>query len=184
MTNNGRTILLKRKMTVRETLITIVIVVVFILVITLSGERDPVVDVRAGGIEIRAMYGTSVEFSDMTRLCLLDESMSEIGIGARTNGFAGFGGTLKGNFKSDNEDGMLIFVYKNSSPTIQIQRESGKDIYISLRDSEKTIMLYDEIESVFLGDNGVYAETAADDQAGSSKFRSRCAVRRDYLNQE
>ena len=62
-----------------------------------------------------------------------------------SNGYGGFGGSLKGYFKSDKLGEIVIFVHSQSSPTIRIERMGKKDIYISFRDSEKTEQLYLEL---------------------------------------
>lgn len=75
------------------------------------------------------MYGVEIDFSEILEISLIEESMSDIGIGIRSNGYGGFGGSLKGNFKSDSIGDTLLFVYAKSSPTIKIERANKKDIY-------------------------------------------------------
>lgn len=91
------------------------------------------------------MYGVEIDFSEIIDISLIEESMSDIGIGIRSNGYGGFGGSLKGNFKSDSIGDTLLFVYAKSSPTIKIERANKKDIYISFRNGEKTEELYTEL---------------------------------------
>lgn len=107
------------------------------------GEREPSVDVFDDGIRIRAMYGLSVDFSEITDIVLLDQSMREIGTGMRLNGYGG--AALKGHFTAG-----LLFVRPNSSPTIRIERRHGSDIFISFRDNLRTEMLYRELTLVML----------------------------------
>lgn len=91
------------------------------------------------------MYGLNIDFSEIANIFLIEKSMSDIGIGTRTNGYGGTGGALKGNFKSDTLGETLLFVQSKSSPTIKIERTNKKDVYISLRNSENTEQLYREL---------------------------------------
>lgn len=111
------------------------------------GEKDPDVSILDGSIQIRSMYGSDIYFSEITDITLIDKSARDIDFGTRTNGYGGFGGALKGNFKSDTLGETLIFVQSNSSPVIKIERTDKKDVYISLRDSESTEQLYRELIS-------------------------------------
>jgi hypothetical protein len=122
---------------------------IFVLVgiMYFQGSKEPIIKVRDNNIEIKAMYGENIEFSEINNISLIEKSMDDIGIGTRTNGYGGFDGTLKGNFDSDISGKTLLFVQANSSPTIKIDRKNKKDIYISFRNSEKTKQLYQELIS-------------------------------------
>ena len=172
--NNTYAIIINRKIT-KGVVAFIAITIAAVAVLNIYGEMDPAVNVKETRIEIKALYGANVDFEEIAGICLLEESMKDIGVGIRTNGFSGFGGALKGNFRAGDFGETLLFVYADSSPTIHIQRESGKDIFISFRDSARTVKLYDEIESAFINGDGIEAEV------GSSKCRSRCVIRYDYL---
>jgi hypothetical protein len=74
--------------------------------------------------------------------------MSDLGVDEKTNGYAA-GGTQKGYFRSDSLGKILLFVKSRSSPTIQIERISKEDIYISFPDGEKTRALYLELAEAF-----------------------------------
>jgi TRAP-type uncharacterized transport system substrate-binding protein len=91
------------------------------------------------------MYGFDIYFSEVVDVSLIEKSMNEIGTGIRTNGYGGFGGTLKGNFKSQTLGEIILFVQSKSSPTIKIERIGKKDVYISLSNSDSTIQLYREL---------------------------------------
>jgi hypothetical protein len=95
------------------------------------------------------MYGLNIDFTDITAISIIEESMSDIGVGRKANGYDGFGGALKGNFKSNNLGETLLFVQSKSSPTIRIERDSTKDIYISFRNTETTRTLYEEMTEAF-----------------------------------
>jgi len=111
------------------------------------GEKDPEVSIVDDGIQIKAMYGLKIQFSEIAGISLIEKSVKDIGIGRRTNGYGGFGGSLKGNFKSDTLGATLVFAQFNSSPTIRIERTGKEDVYISLRSSESTKQLYNELIS-------------------------------------
>jgi len=72
--------------------------------------------------------------------------MSNIGIGSRTNGYGGFGESLKGNFTSDTLGDIILFVNSKSSPTIKIERIDQKDVYISFGNSESTEQLFRDLK--------------------------------------
>jgi hypothetical protein len=109
------------------------------------GEKDPEVSIFEDCIQIKAMYGLRINFSEIADLSLIEKSAGDIDIGRRTNGYGGIGKALKGNFKSDTLGEILLFVQTGSSPTIKIDRADKKDVYISLRDSESTGQLYREL---------------------------------------
>jgi len=111
------------------------------------GEKDPNVSVGDGYVKIDAMYGLTVNFSDIKEVNLFDRNMHDIGIGRRTNGYGGFGQALKGNFSSAENGTKLLFVYADSAPTIHIVRTAGADIFISYRNSETTRTIYSQITS-------------------------------------
>lgn len=109
------------------------------------GEKEPVVSIRDDKIKIEGMYGLEVNFSEVTRITLIDSSMKEIGLGHRYNGYGGFGDTFKGNFRSEGRGNYLLFVNSSSPFTLHIERENDKDIYISYKNSDKTKALYQEL---------------------------------------
>lgn len=131
----------------------VMIAIAFISVITLAvvgalffyGDKDPDVSILDDCIQIKAMYGLTINFSEVTDISLIEKSMSAIGVGARVNGYSGVGQALKGNFKSDTLGETLLIVQSNASPTIKIERNDKKDIYISFRSSERTEQLYREL---------------------------------------
>jgi len=121
------------------------IILIAVGVLFFYGEKDPDVSILDDRIQIKAMYGLKIDFSEIADISLIDKSMRDIGIGTRTNGYGGIGGALKGNFKSDTLGETLLFVQSKSSPTIKIERTGKKDVYISLRNSEGTEQLYREL---------------------------------------
>ena len=144
----------ERKQMTRGKKLTIIFVIgITVLMCILSGiliyfgERDPVVSISGNNISISALYGLDVALADVSEISLVDRSMLDIGIGTRTNGYASTGRALKGNFNSTANGHTLLFVYSSSSPTIQIIRASGPDIFISFRNSETTIATYHELSA-------------------------------------
>ena len=111
------------------------------------GERDPVVSVLDGFVKISGLYGTEIRYDRIDEIILVEKSMRDIGIGSRTNGYSTTGLALKGNFSSQEHGQQLLFVYSSSSPTIQIIRKSGADIFISFRESELTVETYNKLAS-------------------------------------
>ena len=109
------------------------------------GEKEPVVRIADNKIQVEAMYGLDIDIPDIKAISLIEKSMKELGVDRRTNGYGGFGDTLKGHFNSDNLGDSLLFVKSGSSPTIWIAREGGEDVYISFGDAEKTKQLYEEL---------------------------------------
>lgn len=109
------------------------------------GEKDPEISILDDCIQIKAMYGLNIYFTEIDEISLIDKNVSDIHFGRRTNGYGGIGGALKGNFKSDILGETLLFVQSNSSPIIKIGRTEKKDVYISLRNSESTEQLYHEL---------------------------------------
>ena len=126
-----------------------ILVIVIVGFLILYSAKEPVVNVTDQGIQIKSIYGISVNFTDLSDITLIEKSMKNIGVGNRTNGFGGMGDTLKGNFTSEKLGKTLLFVHANSSPTIRIEREGSRDIYISFRDSEATRALYEEMVKEF-----------------------------------
>jgi len=109
------------------------------------GESETTINIVDDGIQIRGMYGLSVDFSEVANISLVEDSMSSIGVGTRTNGFGGFGDTLKGNFQSRSHGAVLLYVRSTASPTIHIERGDSRDIFVSFRDDEQTRALYSEM---------------------------------------
>lgn len=121
------------------------IILIAVGVLLFYGEKDPDACILDDRLQIKAMYGISIDFSEIADVSLIEKSMNDIGIGTRTNGYGGFGGALKGNFKSDTLGEALLFVQTKSSPTIKIERSEKKDVYISFVNNESTEMLYREL---------------------------------------
>jgi hypothetical protein len=123
------------------------IVLIAIGVMFYFGEKDPEVSVLDDRIQIKAMYGTDIDFSEIADIFLIEKSMRDIGIGKRTNGYGGIGEALKGNFRSDTLGEALLFVQSESTPTIKIERIGKKAVYISCRSSESTVGLYRRLKA-------------------------------------
>lgn len=122
-----------------------VIIFAAIGALILYSDNDPDVFIFEDRIQIKALYGLEIDFSEITEIKLIEKSAGEIDFGKRVNGYGGIGDALKGNFESDTLGETLIFVKSKSSPTIKIGRKSSKDIYINFSDSERTKQLYSDL---------------------------------------
>jgi hypothetical protein len=126
------------------------VVLIFIIGIFIYGTQEPVINVFENSIQIKAMYGLNIDFSEITDIILLSDNMKSIGAGKRVNGYGGFGETLKGYFSSDEFGEIILFVKSNSSPTIKIECVTGKqDIFISFHNGSQTKELYDKMVYAF-----------------------------------
>ncbi|WP_238917457.1 hypothetical protein [Clostridium sp. YIM B02555] len=121
------------------------IIVISLVPLFYYGEKDPDISILDNQIQIKAMYGLNVDFSEISKISLIEKSMSEIGTVKKTNGYDGIGGTLKGNFKADHLGEILLFVKSKSAPTIKIERTNKEAVYISLRNSGNTEQLYQDL---------------------------------------
>lgn len=135
---------MKKRMNLTTVLFTVA-VLIGVSVLLVMGSANAKVSVNDNSVDIKGMYGVTVQFSDIEKIELIEKTMSEIGTGRRTNGYGGLGQSLKGHFKSDTNGEMLLFVQSRTAPTILIERTDGKDIYISFTDGEATRKLYDNI---------------------------------------
>jgi hypothetical protein len=116
------------------------------------GEAEPVIRISDSEIQISSMYGLNIDFVNIDSIELIEQSMRKIlsgDPGTRTNGYNGFGGTLKGHFRSRNLGTHMLFVRTDSSPTIKISRNNGGAIFISLRSSEATREAFSEMVRSF-----------------------------------
>ncbi|HWQ97970.1 MAG TPA: hypothetical protein VN538_07765 [Clostridia bacterium] len=119
------------------------------LVLVFSGVEDPVVTVAKGTITIDVKYGVSFPVSEVVAVTLLPQSMDEIGVGDRTNGYGGFDTTRLGHFHSEVLGDYLLYAKTDASPTIWIDRAgSAEDVYLSFEDSAKTEAVFAELSAV------------------------------------
>ena len=140
----------------RDVRIAVIITVVMVLALTglflylvFSGVEDPVVTVADGTITIDVKYGVSFPVSEVAGVTLLPQSMEEIGVGDRTNGYGGFDTTRLGHFHSDALGDYLLYARIDASPTIWIDRAgSAEDVYLSFEDSAKTEAVFAELAAV------------------------------------
>jgi len=134
-------------------LIITAVVAVGAVIMILAGMQDPVAEVRDGILRISGMYGLFIDVSEITTVTLVDKTMNEIYGGEsviRTNGYGGFGQSNKGNFQSASYGAHMLFVQADTSPTIHIERRFT-DVFISFRESGKTVQLYNEIAAAMAG---------------------------------
>lgn len=132
-------------------LITIVITIIIfaaVLIMVIWGGNDPQIAIQGDAIKIDCIYGTQIPMSEFEAITLDARSFGDIAPSwNKTNGFDGFNGALRGNFKTDELGALLVYVNKNSSPTIILDRADKPDVYISLSDPAETERLYEAISA-------------------------------------
>lgn len=134
------------KITAATILVTVIVLAV-VACMFVYGEQPLSVDVEKEKIVIHGMYGISVPLADMEAVFLVEQPIGKIIPHAtRTNGFGGFGGTLKGTFHSGEVDSFMLFADEAAVPTLRIVRKDGLDIYISFPGGKKTRALYDTLQ--------------------------------------
>lgn len=130
----------------KKSIIAIIVISVIVLigigVLFYQGMKEPVINIHQNKVEISAMYGLTIDIYEIKNISLIEKNMNEIGVGRRINGFGGIGESLKGHFRSQDIGETLLFVQSKSSPTIRIERNNNKDIYISFRNGNVTLELY------------------------------------------
>jgi len=119
------------------------------LFMVFSGVEEPAVNIADGTITIDVKYGVSFPVSEVAQVTLLPQSMDEIGVGERTNGYGGFDTARLGHFHSDALGDYLLYAKIDASPTIWIDRAgSAEDVYLSFEDSAKTEAVFAELAAV------------------------------------
>ena len=130
-----------------------IIIIVIVSTIIIYGAKEPEVTVYDNKLQIKALYGVTINYTNITNITLIDKNINEIGnVGKRING-ADILGTLQGHFKSDTLGETLLFINKNSSPTILIERNNDKNIYLNFNNNEKTTTLYNELTTTINQNN-------------------------------
>ena len=114
-----------------------ILVLIFPLILIVSGNRDPEIIFSDTGFKIKGMYGLTINFSQIKQI----DTLSAIPrIEIRTNGYA-FGKTLKGNFRFQNKENAKLFITKGIRPYILITTEMT-DVYLNFKEPEKTVDLF------------------------------------------
>jgi len=125
-----------------------IIILMAACLIFIHGDREPEIDILSDRVQIKGMYGLRIPLSEINSVTLIRDSMDNIGVGTRTNGYRGFSDALKGHFNSADTGQTLLFVRAKTAPTIKIERTGKKDIYISFKDSAETERVYRELREV------------------------------------
>ena len=125
-----------------------------ILIFRLFNHAENPVYVYENYIQIKGAYGISADFSEISDVILIEKSMDEIGNPTRING-ALTRDILKGRFRCELQGDILLFVRRQSEPTIHIIRENERDIFLSFADPEKTNKLYFELQRAILNHAGI-----------------------------
>lgn len=66
-------------------LIVTVLVFIGLAVMFYLGEKEPEVIINNDRIQIKGMYGLSIDITEISNIALIEKSMKEIGVGRRTN---------------------------------------------------------------------------------------------------
>jgi hypothetical protein len=100
------------------------------------GVQEPEVIISSDTVDIRGMYGTSINFKDITGIFLKDEIPPTV---RKTNGFD-FGSILRGDFEMEGRGKIRLFIDRKKPPFILI--EGQKPVILNFKDSKKTEELY------------------------------------------
>jgi hypothetical protein len=131
---------------------TIIVVIVFVLILIVAagsivlvayGERDPVYTISQENntFTIESMYGTVIDLSSINSIELHESLPGGL---SRTNGYGGFGSTLKGYCRSDLgpvtvflDTAVPPFIYLSTADTVYIfnatTSDQTKPLYYNLR---------------------------------------------------
>ena len=124
------------------------ILAAFTPVLLFWGEEEPTVNITDNNIRISGMYGVKIDFTEITDISLMENTISSIGITWKTIGHA-TSSTHKGYFQSNIYGSVLLFSRTKSSPTIHIEREGKADVFLNLSDEEATRTLYNDLKTAF-----------------------------------
>jgi len=121
----------------------------FVMFKIFSGVAEPVVTVADGNVKIDVKFGVTFPVSEVTKVTLLEQSMDEIGVGERTNGYGGFDTTRLGHFRSDALGDYLLYAKTDAKPTLWIDRAGdSEDVYLSYVDGAKTQAVFEQLVGV------------------------------------
>ncbi len=99
----------------------------------------PAFNLESKQFTISGAYGTSVNYSDIKELDLVDEIPP---LSMRTNGL-GLGPILKGHFQLEDKDKALLFLRSDSGPVLIIKPQTNPEIImINSKDAAETRLLY------------------------------------------
>jgi hypothetical protein len=122
----------------------IIVVILSIGLIFYYGMKEPKVIISADGVQIKGMYGLSINWKEINELDTVAQLPK---ITLRTNGFA-FGKTLTGHFKLEGGSKVLLFVKCNNHPYIRVTYNQEKTLYLNLSDPLATRKLYQKLSEV------------------------------------
>lgn len=134
----------------RKVIITVVIVIIVLLVaggstaLVVTGERPPVytVSMEDSTFAIESMYGQVIDLSDITSIKLKPELPDDL---SRSNGYGGFGSTLKGECRSSSGD-FTVFLDTSVPPFIYLTTSDGNLIF-NAQTAEDTRVLFAALSS-------------------------------------
>ena len=119
----------------------VLVSLIFVFIITLTGNRKPVYSIDNGVFRISSMYGQEISLSDISSVQLKDGLPSNL---SRVNGY-GFGTTIKGKCKSDMGE-VTVYIDTSKSPFIYIKTPS-EWIILNDQTAEETESLYENLIS-------------------------------------
>lgn len=125
-------------------LIAAVIITAVVICCIFADSGDPEISIDRDILRIDCTFGTEINISEIREIKLDERSFDEIAPAwKKTNGFDGFNGSLKGNFQTDDLGKILVYVQKDSKPTIVIKRGGKEEVYISFSKPEETKKIYE-----------------------------------------
>ena len=118
----------------------------FILILSLAVFpflRETKVTLSHNSLRIRGVYGETISYANIE---LIDTVCALPKIIMRTNGYA-LGSTLIGNFRTQDNRNVKLFVKKKSGPYILIKSSHNKPIYLNYESKQKTTTLFNDIKT-------------------------------------
>lgn len=138
----------KHSRIITATILVTIAVILGVIGMFCYGEQPLSASVEQDALVIGGMYGTSVPLSQIESVSLASQSVSVLFPHmVRINGYGGFGGTLRGHFRSETEGDFMLFAQKDAVPTLCIRTKDGEAIYLSDTDSEKISVLHRALQN-------------------------------------
>jgi hypothetical protein len=117
----------------------------FVALLFIFGNRGNKLKYDKYRIEIKGMYGETIQRSDVESIQLVDKLP---GVRLKTNGYS-LGAIHKGYFKTADGEVVKLLVDNNKGPFLYILKINGKKIYYSSKGKSNQKLL-EEINSVFI----------------------------------
>lgn len=117
-------------------------IVIFVVILIVSGRKEVKVTFSDSAITISGMYGLIVTYADILQA---DTLQILPGIRSRTNGFAA-GKVLKGHFKLSDGSKVMLFVTEGIRPYLLIETQNST-VYINFSNPSRTREVYQTLRS-------------------------------------